>query len=103
MTAIYDTHYTALLLLMLLGANWTFFVPGRFVLLRAPKYGKTFAWHVLEWFLSGTLVLLSGQWLERYYHGQAHTQGWAFYTVFFCLFLTAAFPGFVWRFLRRKR
>lgn len=103
MTTIYDNHYAVLLLLMLLGANWTFFVPRRLVLLPAPECGKTFAWHALEWLVSGSLVLLSGQWLESYHHGQAHTQGWAFYTVFSCLFLTAAFPGFVWRFLRRKR
>ncbi|AKJ28441.1 DUF2818 family protein [Caldimonas brevitalea] len=35
--------------------------------------------------------------------GQRHAQGWEFYAVSACLFLTLAFPGFVWRYLRRHR
>jgi hypothetical protein len=35
--------------------------------------------------------------------GQRHPQGWEFYAAGLCLFLTLAFPGFVWRYLRRQR
>ena len=33
--------------------------------------------------------------------GQRHAQGWEFYAAALCLFVTFAFPGFVWRYLRR--
>jgi hypothetical protein len=35
--------------------------------------------------------------------GQRQPQGWEFYAIVICLFLTFAFPGFVWRILRRRR
>jgi Protein of unknown function (DUF2818) len=33
--------------------------------------------------------------------GQIQRQGWEFYVAMASLFLTLAFPGFVWRYLRR--
>jgi hypothetical protein len=33
--------------------------------------------------------------------GQVHTQGWQFYAVTAALFVTLAFPGFVYRYLTR--
>ena len=33
--------------------------------------------------------------------GQFQRQGWEFYIAMASLFLTLAFPGFVWRYLRR--
>jgi len=35
--------------------------------------------------------------------GNAFSQGWQFYTVTGCLMLVLAFPGFVWRHLRRRQ
>ena len=35
--------------------------------------------------------------------GQATSQGWEFYAVTAALFITFAFPGFVWRYLVRHR
>lgn len=35
--------------------------------------------------------------------GNAFSQGWQFYAVTACLFTVLAFPGFVFRFLRRRR
>ena len=35
--------------------------------------------------------------------GQIAPQGWEFYVAMASLFLTFAFPGFVWRYLRRSR
>ena len=41
--------------------------------------------------------------LPRGQIGQRQPQGWEFYAIVICLFLTFAFPGFVWRILRRRR
>jgi hypothetical protein len=35
--------------------------------------------------------------------GQRSPQEWEFYAAFAGLFITLAFPGFVWRHLRRRR
>jgi hypothetical protein len=40
--------------------------------------------------------------LERH-AGQATAQGWEFYAVTAALFVTFAFPGFVWRYLVKHR
>lgn len=33
--------------------------------------------------------------------GSIYPQGWEFYAVTVCLFIVAAYPGYVWRYLRR--
>lgn len=53
---------------------------------------------VLLYFLVGGLGLL----LEKR-AGQIAPQGWEFYAVTGALFLTFAFPGFVWRYLFKHR
>ena len=53
---------------------------------------------VVLYFLVGGLGLA----LERR-AGQIAPQGWEFYAVTAALFLTLAFPGFVWRYLVRHR
>lgn len=68
--------------------------------LRSPA--KSIAWRLLELVVYGALVVLAGRALETSI-GQAAPQGWEFYAVWLCLFLTLAFPGFVWRYLRRHR
>lgn len=102
MTANYNNYYYALLFLLLLAANWSFVIPRRFVLLSAPVAGKKMAWHLLELVVSFLLVLAIGYWIESTV-GQPHTQDWEFYAVLVFLFFTFAFPGFVWRFLLKKR
>lgn len=52
---------------------------------------------VLMYFLAGGLGLL----LEQR-AGQIASQGWEFYAVTAALFITFAFPGFIWRYLRRQ-
>jgi hypothetical protein len=32
-----------------------------------------------------------------------HAQGWQFFVITGCLFLVAAYPGYLWRYLRRRR
>jgi hypothetical protein len=53
---------------------------------------------VVMYFLVGGLGLL----LEKRL-GQIAGQGWEFYAVTGALFLTLAFPGFVWRYLYKTR
>jgi hypothetical protein len=65
----------------------------------APKPG---AWRLLELAALWTLTLAIGFALEARL-GQRQAQGWEFYAAFGCLFITLAFPGFVWRYLRRHR
>ena len=52
---------------------------------------------VVMYFLVGGLALL----LERR-AGQIAPQGWEFYAITWALFLTLAFPGFVYRYLLRR-
>jgi hypothetical protein len=57
---------------------------------------------LLELFVGCGLTLGLGMALESRM-GQVHAQGWEFYAAMAFLFLTLAFPGFVWRYLRRQR
>lgn len=67
--------------------------------LKAPKsLGVRLAELVGWYFLVGGLGLL----LEQR-AGQIARQGWEFYAITAALFLTLAFPGFVWRYLSRHR
>jgi len=63
---------------------------------------KSLAWRLLElvilYFLVGAFALA----LERSI-GRVAPQGWEFYAVTGCLFLTLAFPGFVYRYLYKRR
>ena len=52
---------------------------------------------VVLYFLVGGMGLA----LEQH-QGQIYPQGWAFYATTGTLFLTLAFPGFVWRYLARR-
>ena len=71
-------------------------MPGR----RRPD--RAFGWRLLELILLGAITLAIGTALESSL-GQRAPQGWEFYAAFAFLFVTLAFPGFVWRHLRRRR
>ncbi|MBK6009352.1 DUF2818 family protein [Ramlibacter ginsenosidimutans] len=60
----------------------------------AVRFGEL----VLLYFVVGGIGLL----LEQH-AGQIAPQGWEFYAVTGALFLTFAFPGFVWRYLYQRR
>lgn len=88
------------LLAALAAANLPFL--SQRVLIVGPKPAhKAFAWRLLELLLLAGLTLGLGLGLEARI-GQVQPQGWQFYAAFGCLFLTFAFPGFVWRHLRRR-
>lgn len=89
------------LALAALAANLPFVNERLFVIgpLRSPK---SLGWRLLELMVFGAAVTAFGMFLEARI-GQRHPQGWEFYVIVLCLFLTLAFPGFVWRVLRRRR
>lgn len=62
---------------------------------------KAVSWRLLELVLYTAVLTGCGRWLEGR-RGQMAEQGWQFYAVLLCVMLTLAFPGFVWRHLRRK-
>ena len=64
---------------------------------RAPKH---LGWRVLELIVFWGITLGVGFALEANI-GQNQAQGWQFYAAFGCMYLTLAFPGFIWRYLRR--
>jgi Protein of unknown function (DUF2818) len=84
----------ALLLANLPFANERLFIVGP---RRAPK---ALGWRLLELLLLFGLVLGLGFLIEGHL-GRRQEQGWQFYAAMGCLFLTFAFPGFIWRYLRR--
>ena len=85
----------------LLAANLPF-VSQKILGLWTLPAGKTFALRFLEllacYFLTGALALF----LEQR-AGQIAPQGWEFYAITATLFITLAFPGFVYRYLLRHR
>lgn len=84
----------------LAAANLPFLNERLFVVGPARAPAKALGWRLLELLLLFAAVLGLGMALEARI-GQRHPQGWEFYAVALALFLTFAFPGFVWRYLRR--
>jgi uncharacterized membrane protein len=92
-----------LLIVALLAANAPFVFKRRFFVWAMPHgQVKGLAWHWLElvlmYFAVGGLGLLLEQSL-----GQIAPQRWEFYAITACMFITMAFPGFVWRFLLKAK
>ena len=84
----------------LLAANLPF-INERWLAVWPRSLPKTL-WHrlaelVVLYFLVGALGLA----LEHH-AGQVAPQGWEFYAITGALFLTLAFPGFVWRYLLKR-
>jgi hypothetical protein len=81
----------------ILGANLPFGTQKLFLFI-APKNPKTLAWRLVElvafYFVVGGLGML----LENR-AGQIAPQNWEFFAITGALFLTLAFPGFIYRYL----
>ena len=89
------------ILLAFAAANFPFLterVLGIVPLARGKNLGIRLAEIVVLYLVVGAVGLL----LEKR-AGQIAPQGWEFYAVTGALFLTCAFPGFVWRYLLRQR
>lgn len=77
------------------------FITERLMLVGPKVLDKSLGWRLLELLVLGGLTLLLGFALESRV-GQRQPQQWQFFAAFGFLFLTFAFPGFVWRYLRRR-
>ncbi len=94
--------YVVLLAVALAAANLPF-LSERILFVLRPKAGqKALGWRLLELVLMYFATGLFARALEAT-HGAVHRQGWEFYAVTACLFLVLAYPGFVWRYLWRRR
>jgi hypothetical protein len=91
---------TFLIVLALLAANLPF-LNDRLLAVVPVKFPKNLAIRLLElvalYFVVGGIGLL----LEQR-QGRIAPQGWEFYAITAALFLTLAFPGFVWRYLFKR-
>ena len=77
------------------------FLTERLLVLGPRRAPKPLGWRLLELVLLTGAVIGVGLLIEARI-GQRQVQGWEFYAAVFCLMLTFAFPGFVWRVLRRQ-
>lgn len=89
----------ALLFIAVLAANFPFFTTRWFGVLQ--KGSKSFGIRLVELAVLYILVGGLGLLLEKN-AGQIAPQGWEFYAVTATLFLTFAFPGFVFRYLLKR-
>ncbi|GAB3763171.1 DUF2818 family protein [Ramlibacter monticola] len=78
------------------------FLTERLVGLLPLAQGKSLAIRLGELVLMYFLVGAVGLGLEQR-AGQIAPQGWEFYAITGALFLTFAFPGFVWRYLYKRK
>ena len=88
------------LVVAVLAANLPF-ANERLFIVGPQQAPKQLGWRLLELLLMWGLLLGVGFALEGH-AGQIQAQGWEFYAAIGFLFLTLAFPGFVWRYLRRQ-
>lgn len=88
-------------LLALLVANLPF-ISNRLFAVYTLKTPKNLAVRLAELFVGYLLVGGMGLYLEQR-SGQIAPQGWEFYAITGALFLTFAFPGFIYRYLFKHR
>jgi hypothetical protein len=96
-----STSVWLVIALALVAANLPFISQRLLVVVRLEN-GKNLALRLVElvvmYFIVGGIGLL----LEKRL-GQIAPQGWEFYAITGTLFITLAFPGFVWRYLLKHR
>lgn len=96
-----DAAVWLVILAAVVAANLPFLTRRLFLFVRLAA-GKTLAWRLLELLVYYLVVGAIGLVLERNV-GRIAPQGWEFYAVTLSLFVTLAFPGFVWRYLLKHR
>lgn len=69
---------------------------------RGHQVHKSFFERLLELLVFYALGLVLGFALEANL-GNRFPQGWEFYAITLCLFLVLAYPGFVWRYLMKRK
>jgi hypothetical protein len=88
------------ILVALVAANLAFMSP-RFMLIKTLTR-KHVGWCLLEMLVWYCLVGVFSYFLEQMI-GNVFPKRWEFFAITICLFLVAAFPGFIWRFLLKHR
>ena len=96
-----SAQITALILLALVAANVPF-LNQRVLLLGPQRLSKPLVWRLAELVLLYFVVGGVGLVLENH-AGQIAPQGWEFYAVTGTMFVTLAFPGFVYRYLMHRK
>ena len=90
------------LVVALIAANLPFVNERLLIVGPRRQPNKGLAWRLLELLLLFGATVGLGMLLEARI-GQRHPQKWEFYAAAFAMFVTFAFPGFIWRYLRRGR
>lgn len=93
---------TLLLVLAFVAANLPFLFERIFFVVPAKSGSKGFAWRLFELVVLYFAVGLVAMLLERKF-GATHAQNWEFYAITASLFVVFAYPGFVYRYLWRRR
>jgi hypothetical protein len=96
-----STQIVGLILLALVAANVPF-INQRVLLLGPQRLSKPLVWRLGELVLLYFVVGGVGLALENH-AGQIAPQGWEFYAVTGTMFVTLAFPGFVYRYLMHRK
>jgi len=97
-----NLNATILLLVALIAANLPFLLERIFFIVKPKTGSKNVAWRLLELILLYFIVGGIGLLLENKI-GDIHTQKWEFYAITASLFVVFAYPGFVYRYLWRRR
>ena len=96
------TQVLIILVLAFVAANLPFMLERRLFILPPRENRKSLVWRLLElvlmYFTVGGIA-----WLVEQNLGPVHPQHWEFYATTACLFLVFAYPGFVYRFLWRRK
>ena len=93
------TEVWLVIVVALVAANLPF-VNERVLVVGPRLASKALGVRLLELLLMAALSFALGAGLESRI-GQRQPQGWEFFAAGLFLFITFAFPGFVWRYLRR--
>ena len=96
-----STQIVGLILLAVVAANVPF-INQRILLLGPQRLSKPLVWRLGELVLLYFVVGGVGLALENH-AGQIAPQGWEFYAVTGTMFVTLAFPGFVYRYLMHRK
>jgi hypothetical protein len=96
-----SSQIVVLVLLALLAANVPF-ANQRILLVGPQRESKPLGWRLAELVVLYFVVGGVGLALENH-GGQIAPQGWEFYAVTGTMFVTLAFPGFVYRYLMHRQ
>jgi len=96
-----SSQIVILVLLAMLAANLPF-ANQRILLLGPHREAKPLLWRLAELVLLYFVIGGVGLALENH-GGQIAPQGWEFYAVTGTMFVTLAFPGFVYRYLMHRQ